>query len=192
MPVYVLAGGASRRFGSDKARALLAGRPLLLHVAARLEPFATRLQVVGAVSDAYADLGLGGPGDLRPGAGPLAGLEAALADAAAQTEPWILVASCDIWGVTEVQLEALLAAPRRGVQAVAWKTADHWQPLWALYRVSLLDEVRRRLCLEQGALWRLLNCVPVQALDGRELNWLQLNRPEALRALQRLQVPAPD
>ncbi len=75
----VLAGGQSRRFGSDKALALLDGRPLIELALAAL-----------AGCDAVAVAGRDWPGvtalpDLPgPGLGPLAGLNAALHHGAAQ------------------------------------------------------------------------------------------------------------
>ena len=40
LPLYILAGGKSRRFGSDKARALLDGKPQLLNIAEAFAPIA--------------------------------------------------------------------------------------------------------------------------------------------------------
>ncbi|HEY9840887.1 MAG TPA: NTP transferase domain-containing protein, partial [Candidatus Obscuribacterales bacterium] len=58
LPVYLLAGGRNSRFGSDKARALLGGSPLILQVARLLHPYAADLKVVATTAGAYADLGL--------------------------------------------------------------------------------------------------------------------------------------
>jgi molybdenum cofactor guanylyltransferase len=70
----VIAGGASRRFGSDKALALIDGRPMLDHVLAALRPQVGALVICGRNWPGEASLA-----DLRLGSiGPLAGLEAAL------------------------------------------------------------------------------------------------------------------
>jgi molybdenum cofactor guanylyltransferase len=70
----VIAGGASRRFGSDKAFALIEGRPMLTHVLDALRPQVAEVVVCGRQWPDEATLA-----DLRPGhIGPLAGLEAAL------------------------------------------------------------------------------------------------------------------
>lgn len=73
----IIAGGASRRFGSDKALAQIQGRSLLDHSCAVLAPQVAELVLCGrAMPDLRA---------LRdrphPGLGPLGGLAAALADA---------------------------------------------------------------------------------------------------------------
>jgi molybdopterin-guanine dinucleotide biosynthesis protein A len=74
IPVYLLAGGRSSRFGSDKARAELAGVPLILRLAHQVEPVASPLVVVADRRDKYLDLGLTTIADALPGLGPLGGL----------------------------------------------------------------------------------------------------------------------
>ncbi len=74
----VLAGGASRRFGSDKAQALIDGRPMLDHVLDALRPQVDAVVVCGRQWRGEVMLD-----DLRSERiGPLAGLEAALDHAA--------------------------------------------------------------------------------------------------------------
>jgi len=70
----VLAGGQSRRFGSDKAEALLHGRTLLNHAIAALAPHCDEVAVVGRHLPALLSID-DWPG---PGLGPLGGLAGAL------------------------------------------------------------------------------------------------------------------
>ena len=74
----VLAGGQSRRFGSDKALALLDGQPLIDHALAALAGCAARA-VAGRDWPGVTAL----PDRPAPDLGPLAGLNAALHHAAA-------------------------------------------------------------------------------------------------------------
>lgn len=70
----VLAGGRARRFGSDKALALVKGETMIAHVIAALRPQVDRVAVCGRDwpgTIALTDLWSGG-------IGPLAGLHAAL------------------------------------------------------------------------------------------------------------------
>ena len=67
--IYILAGGQSRRFGQDKARALVEGSPLLLHVARAAEPLGGEMRVVAAQEGEYQDLGLETVADQRAGHG---------------------------------------------------------------------------------------------------------------------------
>ncbi len=79
----ITAGGQSRRFGQDKALYAVQGVPLLNRVAASLEAFAPRLLI--APEGRYTLEGWTNHADLRPGEGPLAGLETALSVLAAHT-----------------------------------------------------------------------------------------------------------
>lgn len=190
LPVYLLAGGRSSRFGSDKARALLGGEALILAQARCLMPYAAPLQVVAREPGQYADLGLPTLADREPDRGPLGGLLTALADCRQRGHDWLLLASCDVAGVRPEQIESLLAAPRQGLLALAWK-ADFWEPLWALYHVDLLPAVEARLARGEGALWRLLEAVPARALSPSGPAWIQINRPIDLERAHRL-LPGQD
>lgn len=192
VPAYILAGGRSSRFGSDKARALLDGQPLLGQVAALCGQVCRPVLAVGRRAGEYEDLGLETIGDLRPGGGPLAGLEAALEHAARQGASWLLALGCDQLGLQAAWLRGLLAAAAPGLIAVAFR-AERWQPLPALYHRDALPVVRALLAgaVPQGrtvaaprtgtALWRVLAQGPSAALalpDG----WAglrDLNRPPA-------------
>lgn len=70
----VLAGGKSRRFGSDKATVLLAGRPLLEHAIEALRPHCDAVVIAGRSSKLVQALE-DWPG---PGMGPLGGVAAGL------------------------------------------------------------------------------------------------------------------
>jgi molybdenum cofactor guanylyltransferase len=80
-PICVLAGGASRRFGSNKALALLGGKPIVQHVIDRIKPQSNGPIAINANSDdGLAELGLAIIPDTKwNGEGPLAGLANALA-----------------------------------------------------------------------------------------------------------------
>lgn len=88
----ILAGGQSRRFGSDKAQALFAGQRLIDRVA----------RVLAAQSDALVVLGRDEPGFTclpdrpTPGLGPLGGLCAALHHAGEHGFDAVLAAPCDV------------------------------------------------------------------------------------------------
>ncbi|WP_419825359.1 molybdenum cofactor guanylyltransferase [Sphingomonas sp.] len=88
----VLAGGLSRRFGSDKALALVGGRPMLDHVIARLRPQCADLVVAGRQWPGASCID-----DLpHPGLGPLGGLAAALAYARGLGHELVLTCGCDL------------------------------------------------------------------------------------------------
>jgi len=91
----VLAGGASSRFGSDKALALFAGTPLIAHTITALAPQVEGLVIVGRDWPGFARVD-----DLpAPGLGPLGGLCGAFAHAETHGFDAVLCAPCDTLGL---------------------------------------------------------------------------------------------
>lgn len=91
----VLAGGASSRFGSDKALALFAGKPLIDHAIAAIAPQVERLVIVGQDWPGYTRVD-----DLpAPGLGPLGGLCGALVHARTHGFDAVLCVPCDTIGL---------------------------------------------------------------------------------------------
>ena len=152
---YILAGGKSRRFGTDKARAEINGVPLVRRVANITAAFAGEVTVVAAAADQYADLGLRTISDRSPRRGPLAGLETALHDSAEQGVEWILLTSCDLLTIQQTWLERLREQCVGPAEFVAFR-GPLWEPLIACYRTSLIPRITQQLKEGQDAMWRLL------------------------------------
>lgn len=93
---YILSGGQSRRFGNDKARAVIDNQPLLLRIAERMQGSCNHVFTVADKPEKYDDLGLVTLVDELPDCGPLAGLLTALHHAKQNKTDWILLASCDL------------------------------------------------------------------------------------------------
>jgi molybdopterin-guanine dinucleotide biosynthesis protein A len=91
----ILAGGQSRRFGSDKAEAIFEGKRLLDHVADALRPQVSALVVAGrkwAGMTAVVDIP-------TAGLGPLGGLAGALEHACRHDFDAVLSSGCDLVGI---------------------------------------------------------------------------------------------
>lgn len=101
----ILAGGQSRRFGSDKAVAVWRGSTLIDHAAAALASVADDIVICGCAigpSQSIADRPKGGRG-------PLAGLNAALHWGADHRHGRVLSIGCDTPLVPDGLLEQLIA-----------------------------------------------------------------------------------
>ena len=151
---YILAGGLSSRFGSDKARALIAGEPLLI----RLKNFLLRANfepVTAVVNDPsrYADLPIQFITDKLPNLGPLGGLHTALTHTIERFgEGWILLVPCDLLVFENAwchRFETEMARATRATRAIALFDQD-WLPFPALYHSDLLPCVTSHI--DQGFL----------------------------------------
>jgi molybdopterin-guanine dinucleotide biosynthesis protein A len=179
---FVLAGGQSSRMGRDKA--LLGGdsHPLIQEVAARVAVVAENVVLVGA-PERYGGLGFDCLPDLRPGCGPLGGIEAALAAGRAE---YNLIAGCDMPGIRSAWLRTLLSASKEtgGLCVAARDTTGRIHPLCAVYRAGCLPVVRA--ALETGrlkllALMEDLNAITID-IGGKLWN---LNTPQEWDAWSR-------
>lgn len=105
---YVMAGGASTRFGFDKARAKLNGKTMIERMCALLENV-TGVASVVAPFGRYAEFGVRLVDDQWPGEGPLGGIITALMDAHARNhrQTWCLIIGCDMPFLTREWLKCL-------------------------------------------------------------------------------------
>lgn len=87
----LIAGGQSRRFGSDKALAPVDGRPLISHIIDALRPQVSELVICGRDWPGFLSL----PDRPAPDQGPLGGLCAALHHARQNRFDAVLTAGCD-------------------------------------------------------------------------------------------------
>lgn len=144
---YVLAGGASSRFGQDKALAKVGGRTMLARMCALVEPVVGRVAVVGPLQR-YAHLGFRVVADRWPGSGPLGGIATALVDAAMEDAgcAWCLVVGCDLPFLRRDWLEYLVArAVRSEADAVMPVSPSGAEPLCAAYRTRAASMLAQQL-----------------------------------------------
>jgi molybdopterin-guanine dinucleotide biosynthesis protein A len=177
----VLCGGRSTRFGSDKARQVVAGRTLVERTLDSLAPVRERL----LVGRPYPVAGARFVPDVRAGLGPLGGLETALS---AASNPWVAVAACDLPCLTEAFWRLLCRRAEEGRAVVVRGAGGRLEPLAALYPRSALAPARARLdggLLDVQGLLRELPLVTVErdeveAACGRSV-LRNVNRPNDLQ-----------
>lgn len=140
----VLAGGRSRRFGSNKALADRSGRELVSYPCRVMEQLFAKTLLITNTPDEYRFLGWPMTGDLYRDAGPLGGIHAALS---ATDTPLVFVAGCDM-----PYLDPGLIIHLHGLAAdfdvvIPW-TERGPEPLHSFYRRHILEAVTTEL--EQG------------------------------------------
>lgn len=162
----ILAGGQSRRMGQDKARLIIEGEPLIARVHRLLRVACSNVVIVGGD---YSDVLPGTPviPDLRPGQGPLAALESALA---ATTTPLLFVVACDMPFVSPAlarhMLQRAIVTPT--VDVVALRTAHGLEPLHAVYRRRCQPVATALLDAGERSLRALLTRSPVLEINPDE------------------------
>jgi molybdenum cofactor guanylyltransferase len=175
MEGFILAGGRSSRFGSDKALALWKGRPLLAHAVAAFKGLGLTPRVVCRDSSPYVPWAHAFVMRERPSLGPLEGLRAALTSA---SHSWALVLTADMPLLRGNHLRRLLAAAGPET-AVVFGTSDGIRhPFPGLYPRSALAAIDA--LPDASSVQALLDRVPVRLLDAD---------PDLVRALQNVNTP---
>ena len=137
----VLAGGASRRMGRNKAFLELDGRPLLAVVIERLAEVCAEVLVVAGDVDLYAGFGVPVVGDRFPGVGALGGLHAGLDVASFELA---LVVGCDMPFLDPALLRAF-AAWAEGYDVALLRQGEQVEPLHAAYRRTCLPAIEQAI-----------------------------------------------
>ncbi len=188
----VLAGGDSRRFGRPKGEARVGALTLVERAARTLRPVCAEV-VVGRPP---------GLPDLRPGEGPLAGIEAALTRAADTGAQGVVVLACDLPAVHTATLIRLVTAWRRAPTPRSAVVVPHdpLQPLCGVWGVETLGAVGRALDEERRSAGDLVRALPgLVALPAGDLAdelglmapqlLHNVNHPEAVDEARELVLP---
>jgi molybdopterin-guanine dinucleotide biosynthesis protein A len=191
----IVAGGKSTRFGSDKASAVVAGRPLLEWVVRGVSPACAAIVVVGARGQAIAGFEtehrLTFVEDEYPDQGPLAGLVSGLP---AVSTPLVFAVSCDV-PLVQPGLIAGLATIAKGFDVLVPEVGGFLQPLHAVYRVAACLPVFRaavqagRLKITSGYSGlrvRTVGELEVRTLDPDLASFRNVNRADDLPGIEEL------
>lgn len=166
----ILAGGQSRRMGTDKSLLVVGGVPLLQRVIDRVTPLELPLTLITNTPERHAPFGVPMAADLRPNTGALGGIYTALTLAASNMT---LVVACDMPTLCTPLLAHMIGVAARdaSVDAVVPRIDGHMHALHAVYRKQALPAIQR--ALDAGTL-RLSDL-----LSGLRVRWIE--REEAKR-----------
>lgn len=138
--VCILAGGASRRMGRDKARLEVEGEPLVRALASRLAPHAAGVWIVAKRDSALEDLGWPLVYDEAPDRALVYGIATALR---APGPPWRWLVACDMPRIAPEVLAGLASAARAAAApgaAVRLPGRADLEPLPSLWHRCLAAE----------------------------------------------------
>ena len=177
---FILAGGASRRMGTDKSQLLIDRQTFTERISETLLKVTDSVTIVGKQPEGSM---LPSVADVYPQWGALGGLHAALT---ACRRDWAIVVACDLPFVT-AELFLFLSSSRLDHEAVVPIQPDgRPQPLAALYRVDpcrqrateLIEAGRRRpLDLLESVKTRWVSFDEIRNLEQAERFFVNINTP---------------
>jgi len=186
MAGVILAGGASSRFGSNKALAELSGRPVISHTADILNKLFQERLLITNTPHIYEFLNWNTTPDLYPGEGPLAGIHSALATIKAKRA---FIAGCDMPFLNQKLIRHLCQAVI-GCDAAIPRHCRGIEPLYAAYDKNILAELERSLRSGDRKVSLFLERIRVRWVDEQEIlglgmdltTFYNINRPADLAA----------
>ncbi len=137
----ILAGGASSRFGSNKALALLHDKRIIQHVADIMEAIFPDHLLVTNTPETYSFLGWKMVGDIFESGGPLAGIHTALRNI---TGNQAFITACDMPLINQDLITFLCNCPGKWDAAIPWLDMGP-EPLYGVYRKSALSVIENEL-----------------------------------------------
>ena len=189
--VCILAGGASRRFGGNKAFANLHGKPLLEHVIDRIRAQTTGPLIINANDpEQYERFGLKVSADDQwPGAGPLAGVYAAMSWARDVGLGQVVTVAVD---QPHVPMDFVATLLRTGAPAIA-ASLGRPHPVNALWPANVLAALDGYLASgKRSVLGWAESCqarvAEFQALPDAVDPFLNMNTPDDLHTAEQASV----
>lgn len=161
----VLAGGRARRFGGVvKPLIDVGGRTILERQLDVLRPRARRVWLSTNDPRPFSAFGLPTVADTSPGAGPLAGIAAALR---ATDADWLIVVAGDMPRLSGPVIDVLKSAAGAGLGLVIPDLEPGLEPLHAMYHRSAADVIDARLAAGLRKAMDLAGVLPTRRI-GRE------------------------
>lgn len=184
LSAFILAGGKSRRMGTDKAFVMLEGRTLLSRLLDIARQLTSNVHIIGdpAKFTPFAPT----IEDIFPRCGPLGGIHAALRSS--RTDMNVILA-VDVPFVSLALLDYLTSRATSSVASVTVaRAAGGFQPLCAVYRRSFTDAAENALRAGHYKIDTLFAQATTQVVEEAELEasgfssriFRNLNTPEEL------------
>lgn len=168
----ILAGGASRRFGSPKALARVGGRRIIDRIRDALAAVVPDVVVSANEPELFADLGLPMRADEIAGLGALGGIHTALRWAAERGRSGALVVACDMPWVSAELLRMIAArAASTTADAVVPESGGRRgiEPLCAWYSVRCLPLIDSMIDADERRVHRLIDRIQADIIPADEV-----------------------
>jgi len=176
---FILAGGKSRRMGTNKALLAFQDKPLLQHMINRIEPFCDKVAISGQNSE-YANFKVEMVPDLYPDCGPIAGIFSALKYTGSD---WNLLVSVDVPFVND-ELFLSLVSNIGEYDCIVPQHTSGVEPLIALYNRRTLPVIEEMIKSGDYRLTNLLSKINTRYVD---CCYLIKNHPRLFMNINRME-----
>ena len=187
LTVAILAGGRSKRMGSDKALLTIEGIPLLQRVINAAHTLADARIIISNNPTTHSPFLWSLFPDRFPDAGPLGGLATALHHA---TTSHLLLLACDMPNLTPPLLQYVVSQPRASHGVVIPEDEKGLQPLCAVYSRSVLPLAEDAIKQGQLSMQKFVGRINARVVNkekwathaGTRNPFINFNTPEDYRA----------
>ena len=181
---FILAGGKSTRYGSNKAMAEVDGQRLIERVVTVVESVFEHLVLITNTPEEYAYLHIPMIQDIIKGLGPLGGIYTGLENLSDDAGFFV---ACDM-PFLNAPLIRHMAQVRGQFDAVVPKIDWMLEPLHAIYTKGCLPALKALIDSQQYQIWRFFEKIAVRFLEEDEIrvfdpslrSFFNINRPEEL------------
>lgn len=157
---FILAGGASSRFGADKSRYVVAGQPLILRTYNLLRHICGQVYAVAKDGTDYGDLGIATIMDAYAIKAPVNGIATALS---ASTSEWCFIVACDLPALNLTILQRMWE--QRTGSGVIPSVNGRLEPLVGLYNCSSEQMFNAAIALGRLKVQQLVSGVDFKILQ---------------------------
>ncbi len=190
----ILAGGESKRMGTDKAFVRLNGKPLISYALNTLKTVSSEILLsVGSAPLQYENLRV--VKDIYPNCGPVSGIFSALSQSKTKLN---LVLSCDMPFVSAELLKFLLDEVAGNPADVVLPVDENgqWQTLCAVYSKDILPQLEKALTQNRLKLKGIIAETDYRLIPAEKIRefyvshtFYNINNPDELRESEKLWLP---
>ncbi len=158
----IIAGGSSSRMGQDKDMLPIDGQPMIKHICDQLRRHFNQILISSNNTSKHSFLDVEVVADKVSGQGPLMGIAAALK---ASVNDLNFVIACDIPQVNVALMKTMLREAHDYDAVVPATGPSQYEPLFAVYRKSVLPAIEDALSSGNNRIMDALSCCRVKYID---------------------------
>lgn len=166
----ILAGGKSSRMGEDKYLLPINGKPLIQHIIDQLDGHFEEIFIGANDPERFAFTGLRVVPDKEPGKGPLMGICSCLMASSTDIN---FITACDIPEMNTHLIHNMINLAADFDMVIPVTDGDLHEPLYAVYRKTILPNAERILSNNGRRIIHLLDEAKVKHIEFLDQGWYQ-------------------